>query len=75
MRQPKWLKLKGVLEQIAVSRSTFDICPAACNAPRTYILQRGLLCFKQVEVDEWLYSRAEYNGKGAAWWHVDWALM
>jgi predicted DNA-binding transcriptional regulator AlpA len=36
------------------------------NAPRTYVLPSGQLRFKQIDVDEWLESRVEYNGKGAA---------
>jgi len=66
MRQSKWLKLKEVLEQIAVSRSTFDMWRAAGHAPPTYVLPSGQLRYKQDEVDEWLESRAEQFGKGAA---------
>jgi predicted DNA-binding transcriptional regulator AlpA len=66
MRQSKWLKLSEVLEQIGVSRSTFDMWRAAGNAPPTYVLPSGQLRYKQGEVDEWLESRVEYKGKGAA---------
>jgi predicted DNA-binding transcriptional regulator AlpA len=66
MRQSKWLKLSEVLEQIGVSRSTFDMWRVDGNAPRTYVLPSGQLRFKQIDVDEWLESRVEYNGKGAA---------
>ena len=66
MRQSKWLKLKEVLEQIGVSRSTFDMWRAAGTAPRTYILPSGQLRFKQDEVDAWLDDRIERGGIGAA---------
>ena len=66
MRQSKWLKLKEVLEQIGVSRSTFDMWRAAGTAPRTYILPSGQLRFKQDEVDAWLDDRVECSGIGAA---------
>jgi predicted DNA-binding transcriptional regulator AlpA len=66
MRQSKWLRLKEVLEQIAVSRSTFDMWRAAGTAPQAYVLPSGQLRYKQDEVDEWLESRAEQFGNGAA---------
>ena len=51
MRQSKWLKLSEVLEQIGVSRSTFDMWRAAGNAPPTYVLPSGQLRYKQAEVE------------------------
>ena len=49
-----WLKLTEVLDELKISRSSFDLWRAEGRAPRCYKLPNGQLRVKRIDLDTWI---------------------
>ena len=49
-----WLKLKEVLDELHISRTTFDLWKTDGRAPRCYKLPNGWYRIRRIDLEAWL---------------------